>query len=134
MKKVFFIFSMVLALFLGGIPAVAETTDIMEGVIGKYKIVMQLDFKDNGKVTGWYYYKRKGPSHKISLSGTYKDPDSNYNYVVDLTETVDGKITGYFKGKYVEGYASDIQTYIYSMDGTWRSPKGNKLEFSVGNY
>ena len=112
----------------------AETTDIMEGEIGKYQIVMQLDFKDNGKVTGWYYYKSKGPSHKISLSGTYKDPDSDYNYIVDLTETHNGKVTGYFKGRYVSGYASDIQTFIYQMDGTWSSPKGNKLEFYVENF
>ena len=136
MKRVFFIFSMVVALLLVGLPADAETTDIMDGQIGKYKIVMELDFKDNGKVTGWYYYKSKGPSHKISLSGSYRDSgvNSGYNYNVDLTETVNGKITGYFKGKYLCGYASDIQTFIYLMDGTWSSPKGNKLEFGVGNY
>lgn len=125
----------VLAIFFCNFNVKAETTDIMEGEIGKYKITMELDFKDNGTVNGWYYYKSKGPSHKISLSGTYKNArrNSGYDYDVNLTESVNGKITGYFKGEYLEGYAGEIQTYIYQMEGTWTSPNGKKLKFSIGN-
>lgn len=127
MKKLLLVFSVFVALLLGGLPAGAETSEIMDGSIGKYGVVMQLDLKNNGKVTGWYYYKSKGSSHKISLSGTYTHPYNIENYyILKLTESVDGKVTGNFEGEYFNGP-------IYQYSGTWESPKGTKLKFFINN-
>ena len=97
--------------------------DVMEGSIGKYPIVMQLTRHSNGTVTGWYYYKSKGPKNKIMLSGNY----SNYEFDgwdIRLTEKVNGKITGIFNGKYNAHPYSGIM--VYDFLGTWHSPDGDR--------
>lgn len=100
-----------------------NTDDVMVGNIGKYPIVMQLTRHSNGTVTGWYYYKSKGPKNKIMLSGNY----SNYEFDgwdIRLTEKANGKVTGIFNGKYnAHPYSG---TMVYDFLGTWRSPDGDR--------
>ena len=107
----------------------AQTTYPMYGAVGKYKIVMVLEFKDHGIVSGWYYYKSKGPKNKIKLNGTYKDEWGNFEGgTLNLTESVNGKITGYFSGEFAVGFHMNRDVWA---GGTWKSPKGNTLKWEV---
>lgn len=131
-RNVRWIISLMILMFFTFFPSekvmAKDITDEMEGKIGKYKIVMQLDIYDNGKVNGWYYYKSKGPGKKISLSGNYNSKTDQIN----LTEKVNGKITGYFRGEYVTGHLTHFG-WLYQYNGIWESPSGKKLEFLVTN-
>ena len=101
----------------------------MEGAVGKYKIVMSLKLNTStGKVSGWYYYKSKGPKNKIQLSGTIKGEPIDMAQVL-LTEKVNGQVTGNFDGEF---WISAVGNMGYS--GTWISPKGNTLEFEVDHF
>jgi hypothetical protein len=90
----------------------------MNGTVGKYAIVMQLESAvawPGQEVLGFYYYESRGI--KIGLSGYFKDN------VLTLKETDDaGEVTGTFSGTFENG--------IYS--GTWTNPKTKKtLPFVV---
>ena len=103
--------------------AKGKADDVMVGDIGKYPIVMQLTRHSNGTVTGWYYYKSKGPKNKIVLSGEY----SNYEFDgwdILLTEKVNGKVTGIFNGKY--NVHPDSGIMVCDFSGTWQSPNGDR--------
>ena len=103
--------------------AQGKADDVMEGEIGEYPIVMQLTRHSNGTVTGWYYYKSKGPKNKIVLSGEY----SNYEFDgwdIRLAEKVNGKVTGIFDGKYNVHPYSGI--WVFDFWGTWESPNGDR--------
>lgn len=130
MKKFLFSLIAILAAFSFALPANAWTTDVMEGKVGNYKVKMQLTVSENSnKVTGWYYYVSKGAKNKIQLSGTqYGD---GLEMETTLTEKVNGKVTGTFKGTLWTGYMSGIHTYGYF--GTWTSPAGKRLSFDLTN-
>lgn len=128
MKKIKVLFILIAALVFGVASAEAYTYELttMEGTVGKYGIVMDLTVNTStGKATGWYYYKSKGPKNKIQLSGKiYGDPIDDAK--VTLTETVNGKTTGTFSGTL---WLSPTGNQGY--EGTWTSPAGKKLNFSV---
>ena len=129
MRQIKVIFILMVTLLLGAATAEAYTYELsqMEGKVGKYAIVMDLSVNpDTGKATGWYYYKSKGPKNKIKLSGKiYGDPVDN-EAKVTLTETVNGKTTGSFSGMlWISGAGNQ------GYEGTWTSPTGKKLKFSV---
>lgn len=129
MKKFLFAFIALIAAVSFAIPANAFTTDVMDGKIGNYKIKMQLTVHDySNKITGWYYYKSKGPKNKIQLSGygNLEEEDG-----VTLTEKVNGKVTGTFRGTLWTGYMNPVHTFGYF--GTWTSPTGKTLEFDLTN-
>ena len=129
MKKIKVLFILIAALVFGVASAEAYTYELstMEGTVGKSGIVMDLTVNTStGKATGWYYYKSKGPKNKIQLSGKiYGDPIDN-EVKMTLTESVNGKTTGTFSGKCWMSVTGN-QGYI----GTWTSPAGKKLNFSV---
>ena len=76
MKKCIAILALLICVMVGTVSASARTwsTGSMTGTIGKYKVVMSLSVNESNKtVSGWYYYRSKGPKNKINLSGTYRD-------------------------------------------------------------
>ena len=129
MKKIKFIFILMALLVFGVTTAEAYTLELtpMEGNIGKYAIVMDLTLNTStGKATGWYYYKSKGPKNKIQLSGKVSGDPVDNEVKMTLTETVNGKTTGTFSGML---WISPVGNQGY--EGTWTSPSGKKLKFSV---
>ena len=129
MKKFITIIIMMIVVIFGATTSHSETYDLvpMTGTIGKYAIVMDLIINTStGKATGWYYYKSKGSKNKIQLSGkVYGDPVLDF-VKLNLTETVNGKTTGNFTG---DLWISAVGNQGY--EGTWSSPSGKKLTFSV---
>ena len=89
----------------------------LEGIIANYPILMNLEF--NGEdVSGSYYYKSKGSSEKLYLSGSL---DGNE---LELYEkNAEGMNTGYFDGTFKNG------TY----SGTFENFKGQRLKFHLSN-
>lgn len=118
------------ALLFSGLSVRAYTpykTPVMEGTIGKYKVVMQLTFDDDShNVSGWYYYKSKGMNNKIQLSGTWRPYDVIGRFVT-LVEKVNGKVTGTFKCLFGPG------NRVTSLDGTWTSSSGKRLSVYLDN-
>ena len=90
-----------------------------KGAIGTLAITMFLSISSEGKVDGWYYYNSRGPAHKLSLTGVYRE-----NGQIVLHEfTQEGNNTGKFDGVYNDGvykgtfYAlADSQEYNFSLD------------------
>lgn len=104
-------------------------TPVLEGSVGKYGIKMQLHLNTSThKVTGWYYYKSQGAKGKIQLSGKWSGSDV-MNCTVSLTESVNGKTTGYFNGDLWIAFSGNC-----GYDGTWTSTKGKKMNFEVSFY
>lgn len=110
-----------------GAKAKSYPSDIMSGTIGDYPITMKIVLHSGTEVNGWYYYDKKGSKHKIKLNG-YQPKESDE---VHLVEKVNGKITGYFDGKYISRQYDDYRVCYF--EGTWTSTDGNVLEFYVSN-
>lgn len=130
MKKTFVILMIAVAFLACGLQGYAKTSDsvsteVMEGSVGSYPVHMQLTFQKDKKVTGWYYYDKKGSSNKIKLSGTYKGDMTDNTFTI--RETSNGKVTGTFSGEYAFGI-------IESAWGTWTSATGKKLKWTVQYY
>ena len=128
MKKIVSILLVIIAIFATSLSVNARNleTGPLSGNIGKYKIVMNLTFNSqNHTVSGWYYYKSKGSKNKISVSGTYygDEPGGDLN----LTEKVNGKVTGRFKGEF--GFGNRVK----HVTGTWSSPSGKTMEWYADN-
>lgn len=109
---------------------------LLDGSIGKYKIVMQVSFDyDKNTVSGWYYYKSKGSKNKVKLTGKFKG-DSPFDGLT-MTEVVNGKITGNFDCNYSWG-TGDLSlggnTPFVSMDGVFINASGKKFDFEVSNF
>ena len=130
MKKIVTILMVMVAMVIGSQTASANTveTALMDGSVGPYKVKMKLWRNlDNNTVTGWYYYTSKGSKNKIKLSGRIIPDGANFFFCdMVLTETVNGKVTGTFRGSY--GYG---QMTGDDFDGTWTSPQGKSLHFQV---
>ena len=131
MKKVITILMLMVAIVVGSQTASADTveTALMSGSVGKYKVKMKLWRNlDNNTVTGWYYYTSKGANNKIKLSGRILPQDEDNFFFCDmvLTETVNGKVTGTFRGSYGYGMMTGDD-----FEGTWTSPQGKSLHFEV---
>ena len=87
----------------------------LHGTVDKYPITMHLNI-DGTTVKGSYYYDKKGPNAKLSLSGTNDDGE------LDINETdADGTPTGHFKGKLDNGV----------FRGQFITNKGKKMPFIV---
>lgn len=142
MKKTLMFLMMAIAIMMGGsLKAQAPDsemllaannvmdTSVMEGSVGNYGIKMQLHLNTSThKVTGWYYYKSQGAKSKIQLSGKWSGSDF-MDCTVSLTESVNGKTTGYFNG-YLWVAVNGSSGY----EGTWTSTKGKKMAFEVDYY
>ena len=110
---------MLVALTLVSFKSEWGVTDItLEGKVGKYPIVMELQMWGSGPNIngGWYYYKSQGPNNRIDVSNDLNF-DEGDGYYPRLEESVNDKVTGTF-------YAShwDMNT----MSGTWISADGKK--------
>lgn len=97
--------------------AVQDYTE--SGNIGEFPITMYLEDDNHGSCHGWYYYNRKGPKYKLSLSGTYDDQGNMTLYEYDEASK---KTTGVFVGKVkndrYEGefkVVSNNKTYTFSV-------------------
>ena len=131
MKKAITFLMLMIGILIGGetVSAATVETSLMEGTVGKYKIKMKLWRNlDNGTVTGWYYYTSKGAKNKIQLSGKMspKGNEGLWDCNIVLTEKVNGKVTGTF-----DGYFNYGQMTGEGFSGSWSSPKGTRLNFSV---
>ena len=133
MKKILTLLTVIMLAFVGAAKAEAHTftTGNMTGTIGKYKVVMSLTINDsNNTVTGWYYYKSKGPKHKIKLSGTCKDQtDMNYNLRINMKESVGGKVTGTFAVDFIQ--ISHGMYGAMSVEGSFTTTAGKTYEVFV---
>lgn len=127
MKRLIAVFALICAIFVGGQTAWAyefETYD-MEGSVGKYDVKVYLKVNtDTGRASGWYYYKSQGSKKKIQLTGTVGKLNYSNCANMTMTEKVDGKVTGTFRGEFCES----ARGFLF-YHGTWTSPKGKKLEF-----
>ena len=76
----------------------------LHGSVGKYPITMHLEF-DNNNVNGYYFYN--SGSSKLKLTGTI-----NNNHI-ELNETTqEGRPTGHFDGKMINGeYSGEFINY-----------------------
>ena len=87
----------------------------LHGYVGKYPVTMHLEF-DNNIVNGYYFYN--SGSSKLQLTGTI-----NNNHI-ELNETTqEGRPTGHFSGKMINGeYSGEFINY-----------KGEHFNFSVSS-
>lgn len=134
MKKILTVLTFVLLAIFGAAKANAHTfsTGNMTGTIGKYKIVMSLTINDsNNTVSGWYYYKSKGPKNKIKLSGTFRElqPQFGYTIHIDMKEYVGGKVTGTFNIDYYQQSKSGID--LMWIAGDFTTATGKTFEVSA---
>lgn len=134
MKKILTVLTFVLLAVFGAAKANAHTfsTGNMTGTIGKYKIVMSLTINDsNNTVSGWYYYKSKGPKNKIKLSGTFRElqPQFGYTIHIDMKEYVGGKVTGTFNIDYYQQSKSGID--LMWIAGDFTTATGKTFEVSA---
>lgn len=134
MKKILTVLTFVLLAVFGAAKANAYTfsTGNMTGTIGKYKIVMSLTINDsNNTVSGWYYYKSKGPKNKIKLSGTFRElqPQFGYTIHIDMKEYVGGKVTGTFNIDYYQQSKSGID--LMWIAGDFTTATGKTFEVSA---
>lgn len=134
MKKILTVLTFVLLAVFGAAKANAYTfsTGNMTGTIGKYKIVMSLTINDsNNTVSGWYYYKSKGPKNKIKLSGTFRElqPQFGYTIHIDMKEYVGGKVTGTFNIDYYQQSKSGID--LMWIEGDFTTATGKTFEVSA---
>ena len=134
MKKILTVLTFVLLAVFGAAKANAHTfsTGNMTGTIGKYKIVMSLTINDsNNTVSGWYYYKSKGPKNKIKLSGTFRElqPQFGYTIHIDMKEYVGGKVTGTFNIDYYQQSKSGID--LMWIEGDFTTATGKTFEVSA---
>lgn len=87
------------------------------GSIEELPITMNLDFYGN-QVKGSYYYDKKGPDSKLTLTGTIKKG------VIDLVEKNDNdEKTGHFHGELTDAF----------FNGTFTNAKGKELMFFLVN-
>jgi len=83
------------------------------GSIEELPITMNLNFYGT-RVKGSYYYDKKGPGSKLTLTGTYKKG------VIDLVEKNDNdETTGHFNGELTDAF----------FNGTFTNSKGRELMF-----
>lgn len=134
MKKILTVLTFVLLAVFGAAKTNAYTfsTGNMTGTIGKYKIVMSLTINDsNNTVSGWYYYKSKGPKNKIKLSGTFRElqPQFGYTIHIDMKEYVGGKVTGTFNIDYYQQSKSGID--LMWIAGDFTTATGKTFEVSA---
>lgn len=105
--------------------AQGSVTDVtLEGTIGKYPIVMELQVWEGGPniLGGNYYYKSQGPKNKIGVSSDLNIVEGN-GYQPRLEETVKGKVTGVF-------YVSKWN--MKTMSGTWiRTSDHKQFSFTL---
>ncbi len=87
------------------------------GSIEELPITMNLDFYGN-RVKGSYYYDKKGPGSKLTLTGTFKKG------VIDLIEKNDNdETTGHFHGELIDS----------SFLGTFTDSKGRERTFALAD-
>ena len=87
------------------------------GSIEELPITMNLDFYGN-RVKGSYYYDKKGPGSKLTLTGTLKKG------VIDLVEKNDNdETTGRFHGELIDS----------SFLGTFTDSKGRERTFALAD-
>lgn len=128
MKKLLAFLVLTIVVMATNLSANAKTfeTHDLNGSIGKYKIVMNLTFdSQDHSITGWYYYKSKGPKNKININGIFKGDGKRGK--LKLKEVVNGEITGNFSGDY------DLENRNILLTGTWEAPNGNTLEWYAEN-
>lgn len=129
MKKCIAILALLICVMVGTVSASARTwsTGSMTGTIGKYKVVMSLSVNESNKtVSGWYYYRSKGPKNKINLSGTYRDSSGSAVILeMDMKEKTGVKVTGYFDVTYSQ-YMGEI-----SLDGDFTTSAGKRYTVNL---
>lgn len=128
MKRLATILMLIVAIFVGGHSAWAEEFESykMDGTVGKSPVNVYIKANTStGRASGWYYYNSQGSKKKIQLTGTVTNYKNGYGTMnVNLTEKVDGKVTGTFSGVLS---LTVHQSLVYK--GTWTSPAGKKLKF-----
>lgn len=133
MKKILTVLTFVLLAVFGAAKANAHTfsTGNMTGTIGKYKIVMSLTINDsNNTVSGWYYYKSKGPKNKIKISGTFREQTQfDYSLHINMKEYVGGKVTGTFNIDYNQKTSMGIASMW--IEGDFTTTTGKTFEVSA---
>ena len=134
MKKILTLLTVVLLAFVGVAKANAFTltTGNMTGTIGKYAVVMSLTINDsNHTVTGWYYYKSKGPRHKIKLSGTcMEQAQYDYSVCINMHEYVGGKKTGFVLLDYNQ--KTSMGRAMMWVEGEFTTTAGKTYEVEIG--
>lgn len=132
MKKLLAVIFLALAFVLpnaASVQAETYTTTVMNGSIGKYKVVMKLTLNDRTHtITGWYYYKSKGPKNKLQLTGTFDGPIFSAENV-NVVERVNGKVTGRFFGWFAIG--SMQGHYLDTFSGDFTNSKGTVYNFDI---
>ena len=122
MKKLLAIF----ALMVGFCISAAAETQHIEGTVGKYPVVMELTYYNNGEVGGWYYYKRMGSENKILLAGRYY-LDNGYRWVELFEDDSDGYSNNDYS-RFDMKMSSKRQRYTttYTYSGTFTKYRKNK--------
>ncbi len=94
------------------------------GLIGSLPVTMYLIITEDGDVMGWYYYDKKGPGKKLTLSGkSYSDG----RIVLDESDE-EGNNTGKFNGIYEDegSYKGTFcangtsKTYRFALEETYK--------------
>lgn len=117
LKNKFLIGLIVLFASVSGISAQTETK-IFNGYLSALPIQMTLT-KNNGKLTGSYFYKRVGK--ELKLDGTI-----NADGIFTLKELdPNGKTTGEFSGK----WADEASANGIALEGDWHKPNSANKEF-----
>lgn len=84
------------------------------GFIDKYEIHMFLNIKDDGSVSGYYYYDSQGPEKKIYLSGQLQEKDATTLLTLncDNQDTFDGYIED---NKYSGDFSSRSKQLLFNL-------------------
>ncbi|MCQ2237906.1 MAG: serine/threonine protein kinase [Bacteroidaceae bacterium] len=83
----------------------ASKTIKLDGYIdGKYGVVMNIEIKHDGTVSGSYYYKKKGNSSRLSLSGKYEKEGGMRIQEFNSEGIQSGLFEGNFNGSTYTGY------------------------------
>ena len=78
----------------------------------QYLVKMALSIEKDSSISGYYYYDNNY-DNQLTLEGKYNNESNN----IELTESYNGKTTGFFKIKEAKKNYEDID-----LEGTWTGP------------